>query len=76
MVQVLFSAPSSVDGSAEGEAHVTAGAPTADREISAAIEVFALAAMVTNSTARTARGAIVPVQRAASAHFPKTLRAG
>ena len=71
-----FSAPSSVDGSAEGEAQVTAGAPTADREISAAIEVFGTCRDGDEFDRPNGKRAIVPVQRAASAHFPKTLRAG
>ena len=76
MVQVLFAAPSSADAGDRGEVLVTGRASAADRDISSAIEVFALAAMVTTASARSARMCIAPVQGPVSGQSAKTLRAG
>jgi len=76
MMQVLFAAPSSADAGEQGEVLVTGRESAADRDISSAIEVFSLAAMVTTVSARSARNCISAVQGPVTGQSAKTLRAG
>ncbi|MGV9710233.1 hypothetical protein ACWDTI_06165 [Gordonia sp. NPDC003424] len=76
MMQTLFDAPNCENPGVEGAGEPTFGGPDPDAEIDLAIEVFASAAMVSNSAALSARNGKTTRQKDERGVSLRILRAG